>query len=74
MTKFIPAAIALVALGASLSPAFADGDRVSHDTSLVNTYSAAQAPASTATPNVGSFHYNGAEAYIINHSDADTGR
>jgi len=66
MTKIIPVAFALVALGASLSPAFADGDRVVPDASLVNTYAPATAKAST--PIVGTYHYTDAETYVIDQS------
>jgi hypothetical protein len=64
MTKFIPVAFALVAFGASLSPAFADGDRVVPDATLVNTY--VSAPATSGTQNVGTYHYSDAEKAIIN--------
>jgi len=63
MTKFIPVAFALVAFGASLSPAFADGDRVVPDATLVNTY--APSAASTTAPIVGTYHYTDAEAANI---------
>jgi hypothetical protein len=63
MTRIITVAFAVVAFGASLSPAFADGNRVVPDATLVNTY----APASTqpGTPTVGTYHYTDAEAAII---------
>lgn len=66
MTKFIPVAFALVAFGASLSPALAEGDRVSHDASLVNTYAPVATQASA--PIVGTYHYTDAESFVIDQS------
>ncbi len=77
MTKFIPVAFAIVAFGASLSPALAtgstgSGDRVA-DTAFTATYNQA-APVAASASVVPTYHYSDAEAAIINQNAHDTGR
>ena len=70
MTKFIPVAFAIVALGASLSPALAGGkaESAGNVNGGLATYTQAAPVAQATVAPVATDHYTDAEAAIISQS------